>query len=54
MIPVYIAEGPKILDAQKWLKENQIKHFPTVKVHSGHIFCFKNDEDAMAFKLTWS
>ena len=54
MTPVYLPVGPKVCKAQLWLQENKIKHFPTLKVQGGHIFCFKNDVDAMAFKLTWS
>ena len=54
MVPIYIPlDVAKVTDAQKWMKENGIKHFPTVKVEGGHIYCLKNEEDAMAFKLAW-
>jgi len=55
MIPIFIAVNEeRVLDAQKWLRDNKIKHHPTLKVDGGHIYCLLTEEDAMAFKLAWS
>jgi hypothetical protein len=44
-------------EIQKWMKENSVKHGPTIRVSDGWKFEIFDDEDylsAMAFKLTWT
>ena len=43
-------------EIQRWMKENRIKHGPTIKTSNGwefDIFDKDNHADAMAFKLRW-
>ena len=55
MISIFIpVNEERVFEAQKWLKDNKIKHFPTIKGGGGHTYYFITEEDAMAFKLAWS
>ena len=44
-------------EIQRWMKENRIKHGPTIRTSDGWEFEIFEDEDyadAMAFKLRWT
>jgi len=43
-------------EIQTWMKENRVKHGPTIKASNGWIFDIFDEDNhahAMAFKLRW-